>query len=169
MAPLIGELAATFHRECVRPNAEVNDAVIETIGPALAAQLLHARFAPLQQRHPLRWTLPSPVLDRLLEHIENNLDQDLSLANLARLAGLSPSYFGQLFRAATGQSPVVYVTLKRLQRAKELLATGDYRVAEVCERVGFGEPHKMNHHFRRHLKTYPSAYFPKKNSEKSIQ
>jgi AraC-like DNA-binding protein len=166
-APIIGEITAIFRRECARPVDSMNETMIETLGPALAAQLLQAHFAPCDRKDPLRWTLPGHVLDRLRKHIASNLDQNLSLSMLARSASLSPSYFGQLFRAATGLAPHLYVTQKRVMRAKELLATGNYRVAEVSELVGFSEPHRMNYHFRRLLNTYPSAYLPRACSEKN--
>jgi AraC family transcriptional regulator len=164
-APIIGEITAIFRRECARPVDSMNETMIETLGPALAAQLLQAHFAPYHRKDPLRWTLPGPVLDRLLSHIAKNLDQDLSLSVLAGMANLSPSYFGQLFRGATGQAPHLYVTQKRVMRAKELLGTGNYRVAEVSDLVGFAEPHRMNYHFRRLLNTYPSAYIPQECAE----
>jgi AraC family transcriptional regulator len=164
-APIIGEITAVFRRECTRSPDCMNEAIVETLGRALAVQFLLAQFAPLQRKDPLRWTLPGPVLDRLLSHIAKNLDQDLSLSVLAGMANLSPSYFGQLFRGATGQAPHLYVTQKRVMRAKELLGTGNYRVAEVSDLVGFAEPHRMNYHFRRLLNTYPSAYIPQECAE----
>jgi AraC family transcriptional regulator len=165
-SPIIGEIVALFRREFARPDGQANEVTLETLGPALAAQLLLAQFARFKRKKPSRRILPTPRVNQVCSHIANNLEKELSLATLARIGGLSPSYFGQAFRAATGLSPHAYVTQTRILRAKELLATGDHSVAEVSLKAGFGEPHRMNYHFRQLLKTPPSAYLPLVSSEK---
>ena len=165
-SPIIGEIIALFRREYVRLDGRANEVALETLGPALAAQILLAQFGRFKRKKPSRRILPTPRVNEVCSHIANNLDKELSLATLAKIGGLSASYFGQAFRVATGLSPHAYVTQTRILRAKEMLATGDYSVAEVSVKVGFGEPHRMNYHFRQLLKTPPSAYLPQAPSEK---
>ena len=58
---------------------------------------------------------------KVCEMIYGHLDRDLSLVELAAVAGQSTSYFSQMFRTATGQSPHQFVLAARIERAKELL------------------------------------------------
>lgn len=90
----------------------------------------------------------------------------LTLSALAGEAGLSPSYFGQMFRAALDISPMTYVIDQRVLRARDMLRRGRATVAEVDQAVGFSDQHQMNRHFRRLLHTPPGAYRPPREQRK---
>ena len=68
--------------------------------------------------------------------------QRLTLADLAGAVHLHPTYFATLFRRATGEPPLRYVTRYRLQRARDLLLASDYPLGEIARRTGFYDaPH----------------------------
>jgi AraC-like DNA-binding protein len=68
--------------------------------------------------------------------------QRLTLADLAGAVHLHPTYFATLFRHATGEPPLRYVTRYRLQRARDLLLASDYPLGEIARRTGFYDaPH----------------------------
>lgn len=158
--PLIGELAEFLTRE-EHQSSLANDRVLAHMGPAMASQLLLAHFAPCKASHPKQWQLPRTVLVDIRTYIREHLGDELSLPILARVAGLSPSYFGQLFRAATGVPPMVFVTGCRIRKAKALLRTGNYTIAEVAQISGFSDQHQMDYHFRQYLNNPPRAYQPR--------
>jgi AraC family transcriptional regulator len=58
-------------------------------------------------------------LKRVLDHIGDNLAEDLSLTQLAAVAGMSPHYFAELFKRSTRFAPHRYVLLQRLDRTKQ--------------------------------------------------
>ena len=73
-------------------------------------------------------TLPKQPQDRLdlaTRHIEENLLADLSVAELADVAGLSEFHFSRQFSARFGQSAIAFVRARRMQIAARALATGD--------------------------------------------
>ncbi|MCI2237088.1 AraC family transcriptional regulator [Paenibacillus sp. TRM 82003] len=82
------------------------------------------------------------------EHLRAHLDAPVSVAALAREAGLSTSHFTALFRAATGGGVVEYAKRLRMARACELLVTTDLPVAEVARCVGYADPFYFARHFR---------------------
>ena len=80
-----------------------------------------------------------------MELVQAEMDVDLSLAELAGVAGLSITHFSQMFRKSTGQSPHQFVLHRRVERAKELLRAAEVRVLDVAVACGF----KSQQHFAR--------------------
>jgi AraC-like DNA-binding protein len=68
-------------------------------------------------------------LQRVLEHLEAHLTQELPVTALAAVADLSPSYFSRLFKRSTGLSPHQYLLRQRIERARELPVHPGRRVA----------------------------------------
>lgn len=73
---------------------------------------------------------------RIAEYVEAHLDQPIGLDDLARVANLSAFHFHRSFRQVTGLTPHQYVTARRVERAKRLLA-GDMALAQVAFACGF--------------------------------
>jgi AraC family transcriptional regulator len=86
--------------------------------------------------------LPKWRLRRVQEYVDANLEKDISLADLAKVAGLSRMHFAAQFRAATGCRPHDYLLYRRIESAKEILSSTDVPLAEVALTVGFhAQPH----------------------------
>lgn len=81
--------------------------------------------------------LPKWRLRRVIDFIEAHADKRISLADLAQAAGLSRIYFAAQFRKATGLRPHEYVLRRRIDKARELLATTDLSIVEIALTVGF--------------------------------
>lgn len=110
---------------------------------SLLSALLEAVVARHARNHTPEKTagLALPVLARVRDYIEANLDQTLRLEDLAREAHLSPFHFLRRFKASTRHTPQVFVQARRGARAKALLARG-LPVAEVAAAVGLvDQPH----------------------------
>ena len=94
----------------------------------------------------------------MIEYIQANLADDVSLEALAGVAGLSPNYFLGAFRQATGRTPHRYVTELRIARACELLHDPHRPITEVSLAVGFSSQSHLTEVFRRTMNTTPAAY-----------
>jgi AraC family transcriptional regulator len=88
-------------------------------------------------------------LQQAIDYIHTHLDRDLSLAEIAGVINISPTYFANLFKRATGISPHQYVIKQRVERAKELLLKTDLVIADIALRVGFSSQSHLNHQFKR--------------------
>lgn len=100
----------------------------------------------------------SPVHRRRMNLlIEDQLDQKLSLAELAHACGLSPYHFARMFKQSFGLPPAQYVQWRRVERIKALLAgpTGLSQISSLC---GFSQQSHMTVAFRQHTGVTPSHY-----------
>ena len=84
--------------------------------------------------------------------------EPLTVADLARTAGLSPAHFSREFRKAFGESPHQYLLTRRLERAAALLRNTDRAVTEICYDVGLTSVGSFTTSFRRVHGTTPSEY-----------
>ncbi|HZW29863.1 MAG TPA: AraC family transcriptional regulator [Isosphaeraceae bacterium] len=102
--------------------------------------------------------LADPRLRRVVAYIDSSLGNEISLGELAELAGLSPNYFLSAFRRATGKTPHRYLIERRVARACELLRNPHRSIVDVSLAVGFSSQSHLTTVFRRFLKTTPAAY-----------
>jgi AraC-like DNA-binding protein len=82
----------------------------------------------------------------------------LTVADLARAAGLSPAHFSREFRSAFGETPHQYLLTRRLERAAALLRNTDRTVTEICFAVGLASLGSFTTSFRRVYGAAPLAY-----------
>jgi AraC-like DNA-binding protein len=82
----------------------------------------------------------------------------LTVADMARAAGLSAAYFSTEFKRAFGESPHQYLLTRRLERAAALLRVTDWPVADVCFAVGAGSLGSFTASFTRVFGCSPAAY-----------
>jgi transcriptional regulator GlxA family with amidase domain len=82
-------------------------------------------------------------LKRVQQYLNAHLEEALSLANLAAVAGLSRMHFAKQFRTSTGYRPHEYLLYQRIESAKSMLLSGtDVPLAEVALSMGFqGQSH----------------------------
>src|SRR5215471_10531018 len=109
----------------------------ECLADALAVYLLNRYSVRCYTSLACKGGLPGYRLKRVLDHIGDNLAEDLSLAQLAAVVGMSPHYFAELFKRSTGQAPHRYVLSQRIERAKQGLRDTGHSVIEVGLDVGF--------------------------------
>lgn len=84
--------------------------------------------------------------------------EPLTVADLARAAGLSPAHFSREFRRSFGEAPHQYLLTRRLERAAALLRNTDRSVTEICFDVGLGSVGSFITSFRRVYGASPLAY-----------
>jgi AraC family transcriptional regulator len=94
---------------------------------------------------------------RALDYIHDNLANELSLQELAGVAGVSVYHFVVVFRQATGISPHQYVIHQRVEKAKSLLRRSDLSIGEIALQVGFYDSSHLNRHFKRLTGITPRA------------
>jgi transcriptional regulator GlxA family with amidase domain len=94
---------------------------------------------------------------RARDFAEASLDRPLALNDLARAACLSPFHFHRSFAAVLGETPRAYVARRRLERARELIATTDRPIGEIALALGFASAASFATTFRRHFGQAPAS------------
>jgi AraC-like DNA-binding protein len=89
---------------------------------------------------------------------DGRYSEPLTVADLARAAGLSRAHFSREFRRAFGESPHQYVLTRRLERAAALLRNTDRDATEICFAVGLASLGSFTTSFRRVYGSTPAAY-----------
>ncbi|TFW28347.1 AraC family transcriptional regulator [Massilia arenosa] len=123
----------------------------DSLAAALAARLLTLQTKRPSDRTGGSHALPAWRLRHVTEYIEAHLDRDLSLQELATVAGFSLSHFKTLFRAATGQPVHRFVLERRIERARHLLQTTALSTTEIALQTGFAHPSHLARCLRRAL------------------
>ena len=135
------------------------------LGSEVAATIARRMVVPPQREGGQRQYVESPVphvgadtLQPVLEWAVEHLDEDLSVAALARRAMMSERTFARRFRAETGSTPYHWVTGQRVLLARRMLESTTASVEQVAARCGLGTAAILRHHFTRVVGTSPQAY-----------
>jgi len=118
---------------------------LDSIEQALARALVVSYAVRDYGIRAYRGGLSPAKLRKINELVEEKMEEDLSLEEMARTVGLSTAHFSEVFRNTTGQTPHQSLLWHRVQRAKEMLRSDEMRVLDVAIACGF----KTQQHFAR--------------------
>ncbi|MBM7785596.1 GlxA family transcriptional regulator [Tenggerimyces flavus] len=138
--------------------------VLRDYGSVVAAEAARHAVMPLArdggQAQFIAYAEPESggSLEPVMHWMEERLDQELTLTDIADEAATSVRSLNRRFREQTGTTPLQWLIRRRLLRARELLETTELSVEEIAPRAGFGTAIALRQHFRRTLGTTPVAY-----------
>lgn len=97
-------------------------------------------------------------LRRARDHVDRHYQSEIDLDQLASVAGVSKYHFARSFEATYGETPIRYLTRRRIERAQDLLRSANLTVTEVCMLVGFSSLGSFSSRFTQLVGEHPSAY-----------
>jgi AraC-like DNA-binding protein len=97
-------------------------------------------------------------LRRARDHIDRHYEQPLDLDQVARVAHVSKYHFARRFDAVYGETPIRYLTRRRIERAQDLLRSANLTVTEICMAVGFTSLGTFSRTFRAIVGQSPSTF-----------
>ena len=130
----------------------------ESMATALSVHLISRYTVHPYQLRNYTDGLPKYKLRQVIAYINEQLDKNISLAELADLVQMSPHYFASLFKQSTGLTPHQYLTRCRFDRAKQLLAQSNLTIVEVCQQVGYQSQSHFTKVFRQQVGITPKVY-----------
>jgi AraC family transcriptional regulator len=130
---------------------------LDSLAVSVATRLLRCHSSASVEPEKQTGRLTGRRLKEALSYIEDNIAQDISLNDVAAVAGLSASHFKSLFRETVGQPVHQYLIRRRVERAKEMLGEGELSISQIALEVGFAHQSHLAHHMRRLLGVSPKV------------
>ncbi|MBD3887398.1 helix-turn-helix transcriptional regulator [Phormidium tenue FACHB-886] len=137
----------------------------ESAAAMLAVHLLKINSPSRQFIQEYKGGLPIHKLTQVIEYIDECLDQNIGLSELAQVVNMSQYHFARLFKQSVGITPHQYLIKQRVERAKRLLRQYDLSIADIALRCGFANQGHLSYHFKRLMKVTPKAFL---NSSKNL-
>ncbi len=148
-----GDLLAlrTIHGLCAGAASPQRDLRVRLHLGLLLLQIVgHAADAPP--------TGSQPALERVTDHLRRHVGEDLGVAEMADIAGLSVSGLQNLFRARLGMPPAEWFTRLKLDEARRLLRETELPVREIAQRLGYASDRYFSAAFRRYFLQPPGRF-----------
>lgn len=101
---------------------------------------------------------PNPALIKAVDYIELNYARHITMEHLCSVSGVSKQHLCMLFRTTLGLRPTEHITKRRIQAAKELLASSEKTTEEIALRTGFCTSSYFCKMFRRYEGVTPSEF-----------
>ena len=154
------DLKATLQKlQSVLDGSGINDpAYAETLGLLLLWELRRAADLQNSRLSPVRGGLTVRQLRQVKDFIDAQISNEITISDLAAVAGLSQYHFIRAFKDTVGLPPYQYVLSERIHRAKGLLSKPDLSLGEVALAVGFSDASQLNRVFRKFVGVTPTAY-----------
>ncbi|MBQ8350719.1 MAG: helix-turn-helix domain-containing protein [Clostridia bacterium] len=124
-----------------------------------AYSILYDIYAEAIRSESKQYAKRSPLLEEATAYIlAHYTEPDLSIAAIAAHSGISEVHLRRLFRESMGCSPIGYIHLLRMEKAKNMLRASNYSISEVALSVGYPDPYYFSRLFREKIGLPPLVY-----------
>jgi AraC family transcriptional regulator len=154
--PVISSIAGALMREVMSGDAG-SRLYAESLANLLAVHLLRNYTEHPELIEAEKVSVAPRSVIQAMKYIHENYPSEVSLADIAGAAHLSPYHLTRVFKKATGISPHQYLVQVRVNSARSLLTAGagDRSLAEIAAAVGFADQSHLTRHFKRMLGITP--------------
>ncbi|MCF0148043.1 MAG: response regulator [Clostridium sp.] len=97
----------------------------------------------------------SKTIEKSIKYIEENYSNHISLIDVAKHIYLSHEYFSRLFKEEVGENFSTYLTLYRMNKAKELIKGTDMKISQIAMEVGYANPGYFSKNYKKYMGTSP--------------
>jgi AraC family transcriptional regulator len=154
---VIKAFADILLQEIETPAHPAQQLIIDATSVALSAHLLRTYCAHGTVLLKTRG-LSQQSLARVVDYIEQNLQDKLTLDSLAHIAGVSRFHFVRMFKMSTGVSPMAFVESSRIRRAQALIRAGTLPLREVGLLMQFSDQSHFSRRFKLYSRCTPTEY-----------
>jgi AraC family transcriptional regulator len=130
----------------------------DSLANVLAVHLLRHHATSQPSLPSYAGGLPSSQLEKIFDHVDAHLDQEIRLEDLADLLSMSQFHFSRMFKHSTGTTPYQYLVRQRIERAKFLLKQSNRSILDIALECGFSGHSHLSKQFRQVTGMTPKAY-----------
>ncbi|CCC57991.1 MULTISPECIES: response regulator [Caloramator] len=98
------------------------------------------------------------IVSKVLEYINKNYHQDISLHDIAKSVNLSYHYLSKIFKDKIGKGFIEYLTELRIEKSMQLLINQNLSIKEICQQIGYSDPNYYCKAFKRVTGMTPTEY-----------
>ena len=123
--------------------------------------LLYSIIADMQAEFSEKYIPKSKykIIEPAVKYINENFSTELlNVSKLSAMCDITPEYFRKIFREYFGDSPIAYINNLKISRAKELICSGMYSLAEVCTLSGYSDISHFSREFKKATGFPPSEF-----------
>jgi AraC-like DNA-binding protein len=113
---------------------------------------------PTQAAPIVRGGLAAWQHKRVVAHVQANVSSGLRVSDLAGVVGLSPGHFFRAFRESFGESPLVYITRRRIQHSQQLMLRSSAPLSQIALDCGMCDQPHFTRVFRRVVGVSPGLW-----------
>jgi len=146
--PLIHTIGQALQAE-MAANGLGSRLFVDSLTTALSIHLLRHYSTLTRTITSENRSLTHTQVQQAIDYIHIHLERDLSLAEIASVVNISPTYFASLFKRAMGISPHQYVIQQRVEQAKFMLLKTDLAIVDIASKVGFSSQSHLTQQFKR--------------------
>lgn len=97
----------------------------------------------------------SKTIEKALKYIDDNYKKHISLIDVSKHIYLSHEYFSRLFKEEVGENFSTYLTLYRINKAKELIKNTDMKISQIAMEVGYSNPGYFSKSYKKYVGVSP--------------
>ncbi|PYG87760.1 two-component system response regulator YesN [Ruminiclostridium sufflavum DSM 19573] len=162
------DLAAAFYWEYLRTTGNSADGRLETLISTLQSNdmencsaftemfIMKLMYSNKKQMHE--------IIEAATEYISQHFSEDLTVFTLAEQFHVARNYFSRLFKKEMGEGCNEYITRKRIEKAKQLLADSRLRTYEIAEQIGYHDTNYFSLAFKKNTGLSPKEFRDKLNN-----
>ena len=135
-----------------------SESISERLAEVLLIQVLRIYLLDQLTGQGFLTALADKRINTALKLIHSGTSQDIKLDDMAKSVGMSRSSLAARFKELVGDTPMNYLTARRMLRAKDILRSGSQPIVEVAEQVGYASEAAFSRAFKRAYNQNPSNY-----------
>lgn len=156
--PSLRYFGEIFRAELDRAAHPAQELIMSSVATAFCAHVVRSYTGAVGVDERTLGHVQTAALRRVVEFLHESGDHRPSLADLAAIAGVSRFHFSRMFAKEMGLPPARYLERLRVERAKDMIRTGDLPLAQIALAVGFADQSHFTRRFRRWAGCTPAAY-----------
>lgn len=120
--------------------------------------ILYVLLSRFLAHSKLRAEVGDTRIQKTIRYIRQHLDEPLPIGTLSSIACMSKDHYIRMFKQFTGQTPVTYIAIRRMEKAELLLVTTSMSVKLLASEVGYEDTSYFNRIFRKYVGQSPQMY-----------